>query len=447
MYGNWSLTAYVDLYHSYINKRFGTYLGRYLTQLPRLIHLSITRPAGAPSPSSKFIRAILAYSPRLVSISLTRDERSGELPRDLFLLHARHSFSINLRHLDMADFSMYIHSLEPVLRNCPNLRSLVAFMGDDEIQEEMAILTRWCPRIRHLYFPSEYSKGPIHISSAYYAEDDDDDDGATTAKAISFQSLWIQCKMAQHFLDQKRIKYLHLDHYCLFGYIPTPPTSVDTLITQNSSTLESVDLEFEIETLHTFIKSFVSMGNLKSVRLTFGCRGAGFDDYHAVVAMLEEMNKVASSHAGIKSVSLAATFTDLDSVLMSVMAQIPHLKQIEVYTLVIDSSLLALLCEHASGLETMKLWACPLNLTEDMLFLLAKKRLHHLHFRSSSSQPSTMSGKGLRYLIDHCASTLDTMAIMGTFQPDDGGACIDYAHRKLGSRFKHSRHRRLWIFG
>lgn len=445
MYGNWSFTVCVELYHSFIDKRFGTYLGRYLTQLPRLIHLAITRPAGAPSPSSKFIRAILAYSPRLVSISLTRDERSGELPRDLSLLHARHSFSINLRHLDMVDFSMYIHSLEPVLRNCPNLRSLVADMGA-EIQQEMAILARWCPRIRHLYFPSEYGKGPIHISSAYYAEDYNDDDGATTAKAISLRSLWIQCKMAQHFLDQKRIKYLHLDHYTLFGYIPTPPTSVDTLITQNSSTLESVDLEFEIEVLHTFIKSFVSMGNLKSVRLIFRCLGAGFRDYQAALAMLEEMSRVASSHAGIKSVSLVATFSSLDSALMSVMAQIPHLRQIEVYTPVIDSSLFALLCEHASDLETMKLWACPLNLTEDMFFLLARKRLHHLHFRSSSSQPSTMSGKGLRYLIDHCESSLDTMAIMGTIQPDDDGACIDYAHRKLGSRFKHSRHRRLRRF-
>ncbi|KAJ8653177.1 hypothetical protein O0I10_011226 [Lichtheimia ornata] len=223
----------LHLYHSFIDKRFGTYLGKYLTQLPRLIHLAITRPAGAPSPSSKFIRAILAYSPRLVSISLTRDARPGALPRDLSLLHARLSFSINLQHLDMADFFIHIHSLEPVLRNCPNLRSLVAYMGAQDIQQEMAILERWCPRIRHLYFPSRHAKEPIHITPAYYAEDDndDDDDGVTTAsKAILLRNLWIQCEMAQHFLDQKQIKYLHLDYYCLVGYIPAPPTSVDTLI-------------------------------------------------------------------------------------------------------------------------------------------------------------------------------------------------------------------------
>lgn len=146
--------AKTDLKNSYIYEDFE----RDLHEMSSLSHLNILEPNAIPL-SPQFLRALLYYCEKLVSMTITARgfTQSGH---HLHLLHVPKSMTTKLQYLDVVDCQLSIASLHPLLKDCPKLKFL-AVMKEGNMESNKMVLATCCPKLQHLHYRSWLVQEPI----------------------------------------------------------------------------------------------------------------------------------------------------------------------------------------------------------------------------------------------------------------------------------------------
>ncbi|KAI7881129.1 hypothetical protein K492DRAFT_207081 [Lichtheimia hyalospora FSU 10163] len=422
------------------------HLGSYLAEISELLHLKVITPKGIPW-SSEYILSILSFCRHMASISITGiayPDTPANLP---FPRSSQKLTHTHLQHLDASALDMSVIQLEDVLRYCPNLKSLVA-MEEDDVIEEKAILIRYCPKLRHLYYRRRIMRYETQPMISYDGkEEEKEEDEELKTNGISLQSLEITDPVVQHFLEQRRIKHLRILRFGETKIITESIwTSIEQLVNQNTSTLQSVYLHFPLgnDRLHRLIQLLETMASLKSIHLSFHYKSPVPVDWlqepteFVTTDMVQKIGNMASMHPTLQSIGLSLSADVLDADFISAMTRIPHLKQTELCVVMTpEPGILQELFEQATDLERINLMVhSQLNITKNMFKALAKLRLHQLRLVSGNER-STMNTVGFRYFIDRHAGPLHAITISSKIKLDQESTCISYASQKWGDRLNY----------
>ncbi|CDS06470.1 hypothetical protein LRAMOSA08998 [Lichtheimia ramosa] len=371
----------------------------------------------------------------MISMTISGNARPSVFIRNAF---SRHVIS-HLQYLDVSNYNISIHALQPLLMACPNLEYL-AVCSEGYGIENKAILATCCPRLRHLYYRPFHVKGSIRPFTLYHNHDHDEDRPSNTNQ-MSLRGLHIDDVDAIHFLDQRQIAHLHLEHNWSRMNV-SALRSVYRLMDQNARTLVLLDLALSPDMLEALIPSFNSFIRLTSLRISIY-----LDLRFTSVVNLNQINAMAAHHPTLNYIAVSVIrnpfFNPVINIrppFISEIASIPHLKQIEWLSLHTPAITLTQLFRTATELERVIVRIGSLTLSWEMFDALVRLPLDTLEL-ASVEQPRLLPDAlhGLRHFIDHHAGPLSSMTISGCICSDRDYDAIAYAYQKLGPRFKFHR--------
>lgn len=328
-----------------------------------------------------------------------------------------------------------------MLKECPDLKSL-AVANVSKVGIFKAILSVWCPAIRHLYYRGVNDQ---ELMPAYH--DEDEDDQQTSMDGICLRKLSIDVTDARHFADQNQITNLHLHHYHHFQSSADMDMSyfadVKNLFKNNTDALTDLSISFgtDMLALSMVIPLFKYMSNVTSLRLSVNYNECV---HYTTLATLNILHDEVSQHATISSIALAISppsnqhsITIDCEKFMTAVANISYLKRVQFLSCNVNCNLFKRFFSKATDLESVTLSSGTLQISNEMFRALAGLRLDSLELISTSKKWSTLGANGFRYFIDHHAGPLNTMTIKANVLEDQCRTTMEYAHHKLGKRLKY----------
>lgn len=410
---------------SYINEGLGMQLGT----LPALSHLMILDPSNVIQLSLLSTLNILYFCPNMISMTISDNTQPSVLIRNA----SWHNMISHLQYLDMSNYNMSIHFLQPLLMACPNLEYL-AVCNQGDVNENKAILATCCPRLRHLSYRPLYVKGSIPQS---YHNHDNDEDRPSNTNPMSLRGLHMDNTDAIHFLDQRQIAHLHLEHNWSRMNVSTL-RSVYRLMDQNASTLVLLDLALSPEMPEALMPLFNSFVHLTSLRFSIY-----LDLRFTGMVNPDQINAMAARHPTLNYIAVSVNSDPLHNpvinrpLFMSEIASMPHLKPFEFLSLRTPALILTQVFSTATELERVIVRIGSLTLSWEMFEALVRLPLDILELASvERPRPLSDALHGLRHFIDHHHGPLSSLTITGRISSDRDREAIAYASIKLGSRFK-----------